>query len=503
MEHGKQADHVDVLIVGAGIAGIGMAVHLRKLCSGKTFTIFEQRANPGGTWDLFRYPGVRSDSDMHTLGYRFKPWTEQKAIADGPSILNYLQETIAEYDLESHIRCGHKVLAASWSSKQGRWSVTVMKDDGAHTVIQCNFLFMGSGYYNYDEAYDPEFAGSEDFQGQIVHPQFWPKQLDYTDKKIVVVGSGATAVTLVPSLTDKAAHVTMLQRSPTYMFLRSAEDGMANVLRRILPDSLAYRFTRWKNVWMQRGMFKLARSRPDKVRKMLLNGIRKQLADKTDITHFEPRYNPWEQRLCLVPDNDLFDAFNSGKANIVTDHIDRFDANGIALKSGKHLDADIVVTATGLKLAVAGKVDFAVDGEPVRFNKCFYYKGCMFSNVPNMTIVFGYLNASWTLKADIVAEYTCRLINHMDETNTNMANPFLADPSTIEEEDVFDFSSGYLQRSLPDLPKSGIEAPWRLSQDYLTDRKLLRHGSLKDDVMWFEKTGTYQDKVYQGRQQSE
>ncbi len=485
MRQEKASDYVDVLIVGAGISGIGMAAHLRTYCAGKSFAMLERRDNPGGTWDLFQYPGVRSDSDMHTLGYNFKPWREQKAIADGPSILKYLHETIDEYDLQDHIRFGHEVLSASWSSTEALWTVTAKKNDGSETQLKANFLFMGSGYYNYDEPYDPAFEGREDFEGQILHPQFWPKDLDYGGKNVVVIGSGATAVTMVPSMTDKAAHVTMLQRSPTYMFVSPAKDRLANFMRRILPEQWAYRFTRFKNVRVQNFMFKLARSKPEWIKKRLLGRIREKLKNEQDMVHFRPHYNPWEQRLCLVPDNDFFDAVAAGKASVVTDHIERFDAKGIALKSGRHLDADIIVTATGLKLAVAGKVDFTVDGKPVNFHDHFYYKGCMFSNIPNMTIVFGYLNASWTLKADIVSEYTTRLINHMDATDTQIANPYLADPENMEEEDVFDFSSGYIQRSIEELPRSGTQLPWRLNQDYLQDRKILRSGPVDDGVMRF------------------
>ncbi|WP_164117925.1 NAD(P)/FAD-dependent oxidoreductase [Sphingorhabdus sp. Alg239-R122] len=485
----KTADYVDVLIVGAGISGIGMAAHLRKFCPGKSFAMLERRDNPGGTWDLFRYPGIRSDSDMHTLGYNFKPWTQQKAIADGPSILKYLHETITEYDLQDHIRFGHEVLSASWSSAEACWTITARRTDGSEAQLKANFLFMGSGYYNYDEPHDPVFEGKEDFKGQIVHPQFWPKDLDYADKKVVVIGSGATAVTIVPSIADKAGHVTMLQRSPTYMFVSPAKDRMANFMRRILPDAWAYRFTRFKNVRLQNFMFKLARNKPEWMKRRLLKNIREKLTNESDMAHFKPRYNPWEQRLCLVPDNDFFEALAAGKASVVTDHIKRFDATGIALESGEHVGADIIVTATGLKLAVAGKVDFTVDGKPVNFHDHFYYKGCMFSNVPNMVIVFGYLNASWTLKADIVSEYTTRLLNHMDATGAKIANPYLANPAAMEEEDVFDFSSGYIQRSLDELPKSGAELPWRLNQDYLEDRKILRTGPLEDGVMHFGNAG--------------
>jgi cation diffusion facilitator CzcD-associated flavoprotein CzcO len=482
---------VDVLIVGAGISGIGMAVHLQRECPNKSFALVEQRADLGGTWDLFRYPGIRSDSDMHTLGFIFEPWREQKAIADGPSILKYLRKIVDERGIRDKIAFNRKVVAADWDSRSARWTVTLADAGGAQTTTTARFLYMGSGYYDYDSGYDPGFPGRADFKGDVIHPQFWPKDYDYSGKRVVVIGSGATAVTLVPSMAlapdgKAAAHVTMLRRTPTWMFLRPAEDKLANFLRRILPDEWAYRVTRFKNVRLQNFGFKMARSKPEKVAEKLTNTLKKELGDNYDPVAFTPPYNPWEQRLCLVPDNDLCVAINSGKVDIVTDHIDHFDATGITLKSGQHLGADVIVTATGLQLVTGGKVAFRVDGEPVVWNQHFFYKGCMYSNIPNLAAVFGYLNASWTLKADVVSHYICRLINHMDNIGADIANPVLA-AGTIDEEPTFDFSSGYIQRALASQPRNGTVAPWRLNQDYLKDRVIMREGQIDDGVLKFSR----------------
>jgi len=482
---------VDVLIVGAGISGIGMAVHLQRDCPGKSFALVEQRSDLGGTWDLFRYPGVRSDSDMHTLGFIFEPWREQKAIADGPSILKYLNKIVDERGIRSHINLGQRVLRAAWDSVAARWTVTFADGAGATKVKTARFLYMGSGYYDYDQGYEASFEGRADFKGEIFHPQFWPQDLNYAGKRIVVIGSGATAVTIVPAMAlapdgKAAAHVTMLQRTPTWMFLRPAEDKLANFLRRILPDEWAYRFTRFKNVRLQSFGFKMARNKPQKVAEKLTNTLKKELGDKYDPVAFTPPYNPWEQRLCLVPDSDLCVAMRAGTVDIVTDHVDRFVADGILLKSGKHLPADIIVTATGLQLTMVGKVAFSVDGKPVHWPDHYYYKGCLFSNIPNMAIVFGYLNASWTLKADVVSTYVCRLLNHLDKVGADFANPAV-DETKLTEEPVFDFSSGYIQRGLPILPKNGAAAPWQLNQDYLKDRVIMREGAIDDGVLTFGK----------------
>ncbi len=480
----------DVLIVGAGLSGIGMAAHLQMHSPDRSFALVERRANLGGTWDLFRYPGIRSDSDMHTLGFVFEPWRHEKSIADGPSILEYLNRIVDERGIREHIRFNNKVVGADWDSAAARWTVTMEDDKGAVSTTTARWLYLGSGYYDYDEPFDANFTGREDFAGQIIHPQFWPKDFDYSGKKVVVIGSGATAVTIVPSMADKAAHVTMLQRTPTWYAIRPAKDGFANFLRKILPEKTAYRLTRFKNIRLQDIVFRRAREKPEKVADFLTKKLKQALGDRYDPVAFTPPYNPWDQRLCLVPDADFFEAMKAGKASVVTDHIERFDKTGIQLKSGQHLDADVIVTATGLKLAVAGKIPVRVDGEPVAWNEHFYYKACMFSNVPNFSVVFGYLNASWTLRADIVSEYVCRILNHMRDTGTTVATPLLADPTSLTEENIFDFSSGYIQRALHIMPKNADKLPWRLSQNYVQDRIDMRTGPVDDGVLKFGKAAS-------------
>jgi len=476
----------DVLIVGAGISGIGMAAHLQQYSPDRSFALVERRANLGGTWDLFRYPGIRSDSDMHTLGFVFEPWKHEKTIADGPAILEYLNRIVDERGIRERIRFNRKVVGADWDSTAARWTVTLEDDRGERSTTTARWLYLGAGYYDYDEPFDANFTGREDFRGQIIHPQFWPENLDYTGKKVVVIGSGATAVTIVPSMADKAAHVTMLQRTPTWYFIRPAKDGFANFLRKVLPEKLAYRITRFKNVKLQDIGFRRAREKPEKVKDFLTKKLKDALGDRYDEQAFTPPYNPWDQRLCLVPDADFFNAMKADKASVVTDHIERFDATGIQLKSGRHLDADIIVTATGLKLAVAGKIPVRVDGAAIDWSEHFYYKACMFSNVPNFSAVFGYLNASWTLRADIVAEYVCRVLNHMQATGTHVATPVLADPATLTEENIFDFSSGYIQRSLHIMPKNADKLPWRLNQNYVQDRIDMKTGAIDDGVLTFD-----------------
>jgi cation diffusion facilitator CzcD-associated flavoprotein CzcO len=475
----------DVLIVGAGLSGIGMAVHLQMNCPDRSFALVDRRASLGGTWDLFRYPGIRSDSDMHTLGFIFEPWTHEKSIADGPAILDYLNRIVDERHIRERIRFNRKVVGADWDSTAARWTVTLEGDDGKTATTTARWLYLGSGYYDYDEPYDAHFTGREDFAGQIIHPQFWPRDLDYRGKKVVVVGSGATAVTIVPSMAKQAAHVTMLQRTPTWYGIRPAKDGVANFLRKILPEKLAYRITRFKNIQMQSLVFRRAREKPEQVAAFLTKKLKKALGDRYDPVAFTPPYDPWDQRLCLVPDGDFFEAMKADKVSVVTDHIDRFDKTGILLKSGQHLDADIIVTATGLKLAVAGKIPVRVDGAPVDWSEHYYYKACMFSDIPNLSVVFGYLNASWTLRADIVSEYVCRVLNHMRDTGAEVASPALADPSSLEEENVFDFSSGYIQRALNIMPKSSTAMPWRLSQNYVQDRIDMRTGAVADGILTF------------------
>ncbi len=484
---GETGPDIDVAIIGAGISGIGMAAHMQMLCPDRSYALFEGRENLGGTWDLFRYPGVRSDSDMHTLGFVFEPWVHEKAIADGPSILAYLNRIVDERGIRRHIRFRTKVVAADWDAAAARWAITSESADGQRSRTTARFLYLGSGYYDYDEAYDAQIPGREDFRGEILHPQFWPGDFDAAGKRVVVIGSGATAVTIVPSIAQTAAHVTMLQRTPTWYATRPARDAFANILRRWLPTKLAYTITRFKNVRMQDYVFKKARQTPEKVAAFLTGKIKAHLGDKYDEKSFTPPYNPWEQRLCLVPDADLFEAIKAGKADVVTDHIARIDAEGIVLRSGQRLDCDVIVTATGLKLAMAGKIAVSIGGAPVDFSQRFYYKGCMFSNVPNLAQVFGYLNASWTLRADLDSDYVCRLLNHMKATGADVATPYLPEDHGLEEDNVFDFSSGYIQRGLAIQPRNAKALPWRLNQDYVRDKAWLKSDPLDDGLMRFTK----------------
>jgi monooxygenase len=476
---------VDVVIVGAGLSGIGAAVHLGMSCPTKSYLLLEARDDMGGTWDLFQYPGIRSDSDMYTLGFSFKPWRDPKAIADGPAIKKYIRETADEYGITPRVRLRHRVASAKWSTERARWTVTVQAPEGGRFGIDCQFLFMGSGYYSYEEGYDPRFDGREKFKGEIIHPQFWPEDLDYRNKRVVVIGSGATAVTLVPEMSKQAAHVTMLQRSPTYIVARPGSDIIANALRAVLPANTAYNITRWKNILMGRLFNRIARKKPEKTARKFLKWAQKRLPEGYDMRHFTPSYNPWDQRICLAPDGDFFAAIKEGKASVETDHIERFTGNGILLKSGKTLEADIIVTATGLKMQTGADVDIQVDGKPVRFGETFSYKGVMFSDVPNFILVFGYTMASWTLKADLAAIYCCRLLNHMDEQDAGIAVPHA--PADMEEEPFLDFSSGYVQRALEHLPKQGDRAPWLVHQDYLADRKVLLREPVEDGVIQFAK----------------
>src|SRR4030081_3562435 len=431
------SEHVEVLIVGAGLSGIGAGYHLQQKCPGKTYTILEGRDCSGGTWDLFRYPGIRSDSDMFTLGYSFKPWTEAKAIADGPNILNYVRQTATENGIDSKIRFNHRVKRASWSSPEARWTVEAERTAGEGGTefmrFTCNFLFMCSGYYKYEEGYTPEFSGTKDFAGRIVHPQKWTDDIDYAGKRVVVIGAGATAVTLVPEMAKRAAHVTMLQRSPTYVVSRPAQDPLANKLRRNLPAKLAYHLIRWRNVLFGMYFFQLSRRKPARVKELILGGVRIALGPDYDVaTHFTPRYNPWDQRLCLVPDGDLFDAIREKRASVVTKEIDTFTRNGIRLKDGSELEADIIVTATGLNLQVMGGMEVSVDGRAIDFSKALNYKGMMYSDVPNLASAFGYTNASWTLKCDLTCEYGCRLINYMDRRGYRQCMPHNVAATTPE-----------------------------------------------------------------------
>jgi monooxygenase len=479
-------EHLDVLIVGAGLSGIGAAHHLQERCPGKSYAVFEARGNIGGTWDLFRYPGIRSDSDMHTLGYRFRPWTDARSIAEGPKILDYIRDTAREGGIERHIRLQHRVLTASWSSDEARWTVEAERADTGETVtVTCGFLFVNSGYYRYDQGYTPEFPGIERFGGEVVHPQHWPEDLDYAGKRVVVIGSGATAMTLVPAMAERAAKVTMLQRSPTYVISMPGKDGLANRLRTVLPGRVAYPIVRWKNVLLQGAFYRLSRKRPELVKRLLRKGTIKALPPGYDVdTHFKPRYNPWDQRICLVPDADLFKALGGGRAEIVTGQIESFTEDRIQLKSGVALDADVVITATGLNLLFLGGMRISVDGEETDVPKAFTYKGMMLSEVPNFAFTVGYTNASWTLKADLTAEYVCRLLNHMDTAGQRIAMPRVSDPS-LAEEPLLDFTSGYVQRSLAHLPKQGSKEPWKLRQNYPVDLRMLRHGAIDDGILRF------------------
>jgi monooxygenase len=481
-----QSEYFDVLIVGAGLSGVGAGVHLGKHCPGKSYVILENRDAVGGTWDLFRYPGIRSDSDMFTLGYNFKPWTEAKAIADGPSIWRYVNETAREYGVDKHIRFKHRVARASWSSQDALWTVEA-EHEGAVKRFTAKFVLMCAGYYNYQQGYLPEFKGVERFEGQVVHPQHWPEDLDYAGKRVVVIGSGATAVTLVPAMTDKAQHVVMLQRSPTYVASLPAEDALANWAARVLPAGLAYDLTRFRKVLLQQLFFRLARARPKHVRKRLLGMVREELGPDYDVeTHFTPRYNPWEQRLCVVPDGDMFGAIREGKASVVTDTIETFTERGLKLASGKELEADIIVTATGLNLQMLGGAEVIVDGRKVETGKRHAYKGAMLSDVPNLAFVFGYTNASWTLRADLISEYVCRLINYMDEYGLASATPRF-DPDDYEDRPFVDFSSGYFQRVAHIMPKQTNRAPWKQNQSYAHDLMDLRYGALEDGVLEFNR----------------
>ena len=479
-------EHFDVVVVGAGLSGINAAYHLQAACPGKSYVILEGRGAIGGTWDLFRYPGLRSDSDMFTFGYPFRPWDSNAAIADGAAIRTYLRETAEAYGITRRIRFGHRVRRASWSSEDALWTVEAERGDERGTVcFTCRFLFGCTGYYDYDRGYEPEFPGAADFKGPIVHPQHWPEALDYAGKRVVVIGSGATAVTIIPVLAEKAAHVTMLQRSPTYIVARPSRDPFATMLRRLLPTRAAFAIARWYFVLFGLYFFNLCRRKPAAVKQYIINQTRLQLGPGHDVkTHFTPTYDPWRQRLCLAPDADFFRAIKAGKAGVVTGSIATFSERGIRLASGEMLEADIIITATGLKLLVLGGIEVAVDGRRVEFSKTTNYKGVMYSDVPNLFVVFGYTNASWTLKSDLTCSWAARLINYMDRRGHDACTPRLRDPS-VKTEPFVDFSSGYFQRVLDQLPRQGSKKPWRLNQNYLRDLLSLRYGMITDDALEF------------------
>lgn len=482
-------EFVDVVVVGAGISGIGAGYHLQTMCPDRTFAIVEARESIGGTWDLFKYPGVRSDSDMYTLGYHFKPWRNAKSIADGASILHYLQETVREHDLERHMRFGRRVTGASWSSEEAAWTVTMRNaSTGVDEFIRCSFLFMCAGYYNYRKGYQADLPGIDQFAGRVVHPQFWPDDLDYADKRVLVVGSGATAMTLVPAMAQTAAHVTMLQRSPTYVVARPDVDKWALRLRKVLPPKLAYRVIRFKNTTIQQLFYGRMREHPQEAKSRLIAMVAEALGPEFDVEqHFTPTYFPWDQRLCLLPNGDLLAALRQGSASIITDHIDTFTASGVRTKSGQIVDADIVVTATGLELVVLGEAQFSIDGLPVDFGASYTYKGMGFSGVPNLATSFGYVNASWTLKSDLTCEYVCRLLNHMRETNTCIATPTLGpDELDMPRRPWIDgFTPNYMTREMHRFPSQGDRAPWLNPQNFKRDVELYRKSPVNDGSMVF------------------
>ena len=480
-------ERFDVVIVGAGLSGIGTACHLMQKCPTKSFVILEGRHAVGGTWDLFRYPGVRSDSDMHTLGYVFKPWNEHKAIADGPAILKYVNDTADEHGIRDHVRFGHLVTNAAWSSEDATWTVAA-ETNGRAVQIACSMLLLCGGYYNYKHPHRPVWDGEEDFRGTVVHPQFWPEDLDHRDKEVAVIGSGATAMTLVPAMAMSGArHVVMVQRSPTYVLSWPSQDRIANFLRRFLPKRWAYAITRWKNVKRVHAFYRLTRTQPKRVKAKLLELVRGALGPDYDIDkHFTPRYDPWDQRLCLIPDADLFKVLRRGTASIRTETIDRFTRDGLQLAGGDVVRADIIVIATGLRLQVLNGVSLSVDGRTVSPPEHWSYKGMMLSDVPNLILTFGYINASWTLRADLTAEYACRLINELERTGNHQATPRLSEDEqqTMPARPWIDgFSSGYVQRDMHLFPKQGDQDPWRNTQDYLEDRRVVKRAPIADGVL--------------------
>ena len=479
-------EHFDVVIVGAGLSGIGAGYRLQTRCPRKRYVILEARSEIGGTWDLFRYPGVRSDSDMFTLGYPFRPWKDAEAIAGGPAILKYVRETAREYGIDRHIRFQQRVHSASWSSEEGRWTVEVLPPNGETIHYTCNFLYGCTGYYRYDAGYEPDFPGVGRFRGKFVHPQHWPENLDYTGKRVVVIGSGATAVTLVPAMAKTAAHVTMLQRSPTYILNIPARDPVANLIRRVLPEAPAHRVVRWKNILISMGLYQLSRRAPDFMRRLLRDSAAKILPRGYDVDkHFSPRYRPWDQRLCLVPDSDLFEAVRDGRASVVTDEIDSLAEQGIRLKSGQELDADIVVSATGLQMLALGGVRLSVDGKAVEPGESFVYKGTMLNNVPNFAFCIGYTNASWTLRADLASTFVCRVLKHMDRHGYRTCTPE-CDAASMQPKPLLELTSGYVARAAARLPKQGASKPWVIRQNYILDMLMMKLGRMEDGVLRWE-----------------
>lgn len=492
-------EHLDVVIVGAGLSGIGAAYHLMQECPDKRFALLEGRERLGGTWDLFRYPGIRSDSDMYTLGYNFKPWRDPQAIADGPSILRYIDETARENGIHERIRFRHRVRQASWDSESATWTLQVDRGEGQEPLtLTCQYLMMCSGYYRYEAGYTPVFEGSDSFEGTLVHPQLWPEELDYRGKRVVVIGSGATAVTLVPAMAEQAAQVTMLQRSPTYVATLPQQDVVSNFLRRFLPDLWVYRLARTRNVALQLLFYKLSKRFPSFVRRLLLGQIRRQLGADYDLRHFSPSYKPWDQRVCAVPDGDLFKSIKAGKAAVVTDRIQRFTPQGILLESGQELPADIIITATGLELQLFGGMQVTVDGQPFESAQSMGYRGLMLRDLPNLAVILGYTNASWTLKADLSSEFFCRLIKHAESRGARSFVP-RAEPGSVGEAPFLDLQSGYIERAAAILPKQGDRAPWKLYQNYLLDLAQLRYGALEDGCLQFGRSSESLPEQVPGR----
>ena len=478
--------HKDVIVIGAGISGIAAGYNLKKSCPNKSFSILEGRDSIGGTWDLFKYPGIRSDSDMHTLGFRFKPWIHDKSIADGPSIMEYLHETIDEYRLKDNILLNHKVTSANWNSEKSLWELKI-NDKDELLDMTCNFLFLCGGYYSYAKPHMPYFNNQENFEGKIIHPQFWDESLDYKDKKIAVIGSGATAVTIVPAIAEKAKHVVMVQRSPTYVVSGPSEDSINKFLRTFLPVKLTYFLIRWKNILYQSFTFFMARRYPERTKNKILDLAKNEIGSNNVNDHFTPSYKPWDQRICLVPDSDLFNAINNKKASVVTDTIKQFESDGILLDSGKKVEADIIITATGIELNSLNDVNVTIDNNQVNAHERLTYKGMMLSGVPNFAISFGYVNASWTLRADLTCEYVCRLINLMDKKGVKCCEP-IDDKSAHGDDQLIDFTSGYFQRGLNQMPKQGNKAPWKNYQNYLKDIFAVRLFSIKDNNLSFYNT---------------
>ncbi|ENW88257.1 hypothetical protein F906_00166 [Acinetobacter pseudolwoffii] len=479
---------IDILIVGAGISGIGLAAHLSKHCPQRSFEIIERRASIGGTWDLFKYPGIRSDSDMSTFGFNFKPWKKASVLADGASIKGYLAEVVDEFNLESKIHYQHRVLTANYDSMACKWSVEIEDEHGKKQIWIANFVLSCTGYYNYDQGFQPEFPNQEAFKGQFIHPQHWPENLDYQGKKVVIIGSGATAITLVPAMVKGGAgHVTMLQRSPTYIASVPSIDMIYAKMRQYLPEDVAYKITRARNIGMQRGIYALAQKQPKLLKTLLLKSVQFQLKGKVDMKHFTPNYEPWDQRLCVVPDGDLFKILREGQASVVTDQIESLTETGIQLKSGQHLEADIIVSATGLNIQILGGIQATMDGQPIDTSQHMLYRGIMVSDVPNMALIIGYINASWTLKVDIAAEYICRLLNYMDQQDYAEVIAQGDQTELLEDTVMGSLSSGYIARAADVMPKQGKHAPWKVSNNYLADRKELKQASFEDGVLKFKK----------------